>query len=96
MQARSAPSTRGVLRLCRHYAAGRRALVRVNGKTISERQAGSLVGTQGAAALARLGFDAVPTARKGRYFAFRGARAERQRLRAIAHLIAPYPKRDVQ
>ena len=74
---------------------GGRASVRVNGKTMSERQAGSLVGTQGSSALARLGFDAIPTARKGRYFAFRGARAERQRLRAaITHLIAPYPKRD--
>ena len=73
---------------------GGRALVRVNGKTMSERQAGSLVGTQGVDALARLGFDAVPTARKGRYFAFRGTRAERKQLRgAIAHLIVPYPKR---
>jgi hypothetical protein len=76
---------------------GGRARVRVNGRTISERQAGKLVGTQGAEALARLGFDAVPTARKGRYFAFRGARAERQQLRAaIAHLTAPYPKRDAR
>ena len=37
---------------------GGRTLVRINGKAMSERQAGRLTGTQGARALARLGFDA--------------------------------------
>ena len=73
---------------------GGRSLVRVNGKHVSERQAGRLAGTQGARALARLGFDAVPVPRKGRYFAFRGDNRERARNRAaIAHLLKPYPKR---
>ena len=65
---------------------GGRALVRINGKTMSERQAGRLTGTQGADALARLGFDAVSVPRRARYFAFRGDKHERARDRAaIAH-----------
>ena len=72
--------------------AGGRALVRVNGRHISERQAGRLAGSRGARALAKLGFDANPVQRRARYFAFRGR--ERKQLRAaIAHLIRPYPKR---
>jgi len=74
--------------------AGGRALVRVGGRTLSERQAGRLTGTRGARALARLGFDAVSVPRRSRYFAFRGGRRERARDRAaIAHLITAYPKR---
>jgi hypothetical protein len=74
---------------------GGRALVRVNGKHMSDRQAGRLAGTQGARALAKLGFDAVPVPRRARYFAFRGDRRERARHRAaIAGLIQPYPKRE--
>ena len=72
--------------------AGGRALVRVNGRFISERQAGRLAGTRGARALAQLGFDVIPTRRKARYFAFRG-RERRHLRRAIEHLIQPYPKR---
>jgi hypothetical protein len=74
----------GVMRL------GGRALVRVNGKYMSERQAGRLAGTRGARALARLGFDVTAVPRRGRYFAFRGRR--RKLRRAIGHLIQPYPK----
>jgi hypothetical protein len=75
--------------------AGGRAAVAINGKRISERQAVRLVGTCGARALAALGFDAVSVPRRGRYFAFRGTRRERKRLRAaIAHRIKSYPKRD--
>jgi hypothetical protein len=74
---------------------GGRALVSINGKRVSERQAGRLAGTRGARALAQLGLDAMTTPRPGRYFAFRGSRKERQQLRAaIAELIKPYPKRD--
>jgi hypothetical protein len=75
---------------------GGRSLVRVNGKHLSERQAGRLVGTQGARALAKLGFDAIAVPRRARYFAFRGDRRERARHRAaIAHLITAYPKREI-
>ena len=75
--------------------AGRRASIRLNGKHLSERQAGRLAGTQGARALARLGFDAISVPRRARYFAFRGDRHERERNRsAIAHLIKPFPKRE--
>jgi hypothetical protein len=74
---------------------GGRALVRVNGGHMSERQAGRLAGTRGARALAQLGFDAVPVPRRERYFAFRGDKRERARNRsAIAQLIQPYPKRE--
>lgn len=39
-------------------------------------------------------FEPVNETQKGRYFAFRGSHKERKALRAaIAHLIAPYPKR---
>jgi predicted nucleic acid-binding Zn ribbon protein len=73
---------------------GGRAVVRLNGKYVSERQAGRLAGTQGPRALARLGFDAISVPRRARYFAFRGDRHERERNRsAIAHLLQPYPKR---
>jgi len=73
---------------------GGRALIGVNGKHISERQAGRLAGTRGAHALAKLGFDVSAVPRKERYFAFRGHKRERARLRqAIAHLLKPYPKR---
>ena len=76
--------------------AGGRALVRVNGKAMSERQAGRLTGTRGARALARLGFDAITAPRRERYFAFRGSRVEQKQLRAaIAHLVKPYPKRAI-
>jgi hypothetical protein len=76
--------------------AGGRSLVRLNGKIMSERQAGRLTGTRGARALAKLGFDAIPVPRRERYFAFRGSKRERQQHRAaIAHLLKPYPKRGV-
>jgi hypothetical protein len=75
---------------------GGRALIRVNGKHMSERQAGRLAGTRGGRALAKLGFDACPVPRRERYFAFRGSKRERQQHRAaIAHLLKPYPKRGV-
>jgi len=74
---------------------GGRTLIRINGRTMSERQAGRLAGTQGARTLARLGFDASPVARRARYFAFRGSKRERARDRAaIADLIVPYPRRQ--
>jgi hypothetical protein len=74
---------------------GGRSLTRVNGEALSERQMHRLVGTQGARALARLGFDAVPVARRARYFCFIGDRHERAHNRsAIAHLLRPYPKRE--
>jgi hypothetical protein len=74
--------------------AGGRALICVNGRRISDRQAGRLTGTRGARALTALGFDAKPVSRRGRYFAFRGARSERKNLRAaIADRLQPYPKR---
>ena len=76
--------------------AGGRALVRVNGRHMSERQAGRLAGTQGARALARLGFDAIQVPRRGRYFAFRGDKRERERNRsAIERRIKSYPKREI-
>jgi len=69
---------------------GGRALVSINGRHISERQAFRLAGTRGARRLARLGFDAKPVPRRGRYFAFRGPRREREQLRAaIAGMIKP-------
>jgi hypothetical protein len=74
--------------------AGGRARVAINGKHLSERQAGRLAGTRGVHALARLGFDAEAVPRKERYFAFRGTRDERKQLRAaISQLIKPYPRR---
>jgi hypothetical protein len=74
---------------------GGRALVSINGKLISERQARRIAGTRGAKALARLGFDASPVPRRSRYFAFRGTREVRRELHAaISGLIKPYPKRD--
>jgi hypothetical protein len=74
---------------------GGRTQISVNGKHVSERQAERLAGTRGARALAQLGFDAEAVPRRGRYFAFRGSRLERQRYRAaIGHLIKPYPKRN--
>jgi hypothetical protein len=74
---------------------GGRALIRIDGRALSERQALRLGGTRGARALARLGFDAIPVPRRGRYFAFRGPRREREQLRAaIAGMIKPFPKRE--
>jgi hypothetical protein len=73
---------------------GGRTLIRHGDKILSERQVGRIAGTQGARALARLGFDAVPVARRARYFCFIGDRHERASNRAaIAHLIRSYPKR---
>ena len=73
---------------------GGRAPVAINGKPISERQAGRIAGTRGAQALAQLGFDARAVPRRSRYFAFRGTREERRELQAaISGLIKPYPKR---
>jgi hypothetical protein len=73
---------------------GGRALIRLNGKQMSERQAGRIAGTSGVRALAKLGLDARAVARRERYFAFRGTRSERKALRAaIGPLIKPYPKR---
>jgi hypothetical protein len=73
---------------------GGRALVRVNGNHISERQIGRLTGTRGVRALSKLGFDAIPVPRRARYFAFRGHKQERKRNRAaVAHLLKAYPKR---
>jgi hypothetical protein len=81
---------------CGIMRAGGRAAVAINGKRISERQAGRLAGTRGVRALAALGFDAVAVPRRGRYFAFRGTRQERKQLRAaIVHRIMPFPKRAV-
>jgi hypothetical protein len=75
---------------------GGRTLIRHGDKILSERQVGRLAGTQGARALARLGFNAVPIARRARYFCFIGDRHERTRNRAaIAHLLQPYPKREI-
>lgn len=74
--------------------AGGRSLTRVSGKAVSERTMQRLAGTQGARALARLGFDTISVPRRARYFAFVGDRYERERNRAaIAHLIKSYPKR---
>src|SRR5262249_18647957 len=74
--------------------AGGRALIRINGRVLSERQAGRLAGTHGVRALAKLGFDATAVPRRARYFAFRGdAEERRQHRNAIVHLIRPYPKR---
>jgi hypothetical protein len=75
--------------------AGGRSLTRINGKAVSERQMQRLAGTQGARALARLGFDAISVPRRARYFAFIGDRHDRaHNRRAIAHLLRPYPKRE--
>jgi hypothetical protein len=75
---------------------GSRALIRVNGKTLSERQAYDLAGTRGVHKLQQLGFDAVAVPRRARYFAFIGSASERrQHRRQIAHLIRPYPKRSL-
>ena len=70
---------------------GGRAAVLVNGKQMSERQAGRLAGTRGPPrAMAKLGFDASAVPRRARYFAFRGSKDERRKLRAaISHLIRP-------
>lgn len=73
---------------------GRRALVRIGDKVISERQAYDIAGTRGVRALSKLGFDVSAVPRRARYFAFRGGRLERRWYRRqIAHLIKPYPKR---
>jgi hypothetical protein len=75
---------------------GSRALVRINGKHVSERTAYKLAGTRGVRKLAQRGFDAVPVSRRARYFAFRGSKHDQRRNRAaIADLIRPYPKRGL-
>jgi hypothetical protein len=74
---------------------GTRALIRINGKLVNERQAYQLAGTRGVHKLQRLGFDAIAVPRRARYFAFIGSpRERRQHRRQIEHLIRPYPKRD--
>jgi len=78
------------IRLRRRMRNGGRAAVLVNGKQMSERRAGRLAGTRGARAMAKLGFDASAVPRRARYFAFRGSKDERRKLRAgISHLIRP-------
>ena len=47
---------------------GRRALVRINCKTMSERVAGQLAGTQGVRALGKLGFDVISVPAAGSVF----------------------------
>jgi hypothetical protein len=49
---------------------GGRAQVSINGKRLSERQAGRLVGTRGGHALAKLGFDATPRRAKSAFSPF--------------------------
>ena len=73
---------------------GRVLIRRHDGSTLSGRQARRRFGTEGVSALRALGLDAVPVPRRARYFAFRGSRAERRRLRlAIQRLVKPYPTR---
>jgi predicted nucleic acid-binding Zn ribbon protein len=72
---------------------GRAAITLPDGTRISERTARRLVGTGGARALARMGFDAVSVPRRERVFAFRGTRREQRALReSISALVKPYPK----
>jgi hypothetical protein len=72
---------------------GGRALIRHDGKTLSGRQARRRFGTEGVHRLRALGVEAVPVPRRARYFAFRGSKAERRRLRsAIKHIVKPYLK----
>ena len=73
---------------------GRVLIRRHDGSTLSGRQARRRFGTEAVSALRALGLDAVPVPRRARYFAFRGSRAERRRLRlAIQKLVKPYPTR---
>ena len=73
---------------------GRVLIRRHDGSTLSGRQARRRFGTEGVSALRALGLDAVPVPGRARYFAFRGSRAERRRLRlAIQRLVKPYPTR---
>ena len=74
---------------------GRRVLVRNHaGRSLSGRQARCRFGTESVHWLRALGIEAMLVARRGRYFAFRGSRAERRRLRlAIQKLVKPYPTR---
>jgi hypothetical protein len=75
-------------------SSGRRVIIRHDGKLLSERAARRRFGTQSVDALGRLGIEAFYAERKARYFAFRGSRAERKRLRqAIAPRLSAYPKR---
>ena len=68
--------------------------MRYKGRLMSERQARQKFGTGSMQALSRLGIRTTTVPRRARYFAFRGHRNERKRLRAaIAHLVRPYPKR---
>ena len=77
---------------------GQRAHIRrLDGTTLSGRNALRKFGTSGWKALAAQGIDAKPVARRARYFAFRGTRQEQKLLLAsIAHLIQPYPRRRLQ
>jgi len=75
--------------------AGGRVLVRDHvGRSVSGRQARRRFGTESVHALRSLGIEAMPVARRGRYFAFLGSKVEQRTLRAaVAHLMKPYPKR---
>jgi hypothetical protein len=69
---------------------GRRALVRFRGQYLSERSARRRFGTSSARKLAKLGLRVETVPRRLRWFAFRGSRIERRRLRrAQAGLIEP-------
>ena len=74
---------------------GSRVLIRRHdGSALSGRQARHRFGTESVHRLRALGIEAMLVARRGRYFAFRGSKAERSTLRAaIAHLMRSYPKR---
>jgi hypothetical protein len=69
---------------------GRRALVRFRGQYLSERSARRRFGTSSARKLAKLGLRVETVPRRLRWFAFRGSRIERRRLRRVlAGLIEP-------
>ena len=74
---------------------GKRVSFQRRGQTVSARQAQRDYGTRGAG-IAALGAEGVKRhERKCRYFAFRGGRIEKKRLRrAILDQIKPYPKRQ--
>jgi hypothetical protein len=76
-------------------ANGGRVLIRNgDGTTLSGPQARRRFGTESVMILRARGNDAVPVPRRARYFAFRGSRAERKRLRlAVAARIKQCPKR---
>ena len=73
---------------------GRVLIRRHDGSTLSGRQARCRFGTESVHRLRALGIEAMLVPRRARYFAFRGSRAERRRLRlAIQRLVKPYPTR---